>query len=48
MKDAGERIITDKNFYGFKTKPYLEHSARYEFASKFVSGKKVLDIAWWR
>jgi len=45
MKDSGERIITDKNFYGFKTKPYLEHAARYEFATKFVSGKKVLDIA---
>lgn len=45
MKFTGERIIPDENFCSESSKAYLEHMARYNFASKFVRGMKVLDIA---
>ena len=45
MKFTGERIVPNKNFCGESTKAYLEHSARYNFATKFVKNKKILDIA---
>jgi len=45
MKFNLERIVPDTEYCGPHTKAYLEHSARYEFAKKFVEGKKVLDMA---
>ena len=45
MKFTGERIIPDENFCSKSSKAYLEHEARYNFASKFVNGMKILDIA---
>lgn len=40
-----ERIIPEDVSKTESEKIYLQHTARYEFASKFVAGKKVLDIA---
>jgi O-antigen biosynthesis protein len=45
MKFTGERIIPNENFCGSNTNAYLEHTARYNFATKFVAGKKILDLA---
>lgn len=45
MKYTGERFIPDNNFCGPKTNIHREHMARYKFASKYVKGKKILDIA---
>ena len=45
MKFSGERIIPGENFCSKSSKAYLEHEARYNFASKFVNGMKILDIA---
>jgi len=45
MKFTGERIIPNENFCGSNTNAYLEHTARYNFAAKFVAGKKILDLA---
>jgi len=45
LKYTGERIIPEAGFCGYTTKAYQEHSARYDFAAKYVKNKKVLDIA---
>ena len=45
MKYTGERIIPEESFCGPETNIYKEHVARYNFASKYIKGKKVLDIA---
>lgn len=45
MKYTGERIIPEETFCGPETNIYKEHVARYYFASKYIKGKKVLDIA---
>ena len=42
MEFTGERMIPEFNKGG---ETYLEHMTRYIFASKFVKGKRVLDIA---
>jgi len=45
MKYTGERVIPKENFCGPNTNIYKEHAARYDFTSKYVKSKKVLDIA---
>jgi len=45
MKYTGERIIPKESFCGPETNIYKEHVARYNFASKYIESKKVLDIA---
>lgn len=45
MKYTGERIIPKEEFCGPNTNIYKEHAARYEFASKYIKSKKILDIA---
>jgi len=45
MKYTGERIIPEESFCGPETNIYKEHVARYNFASKYIKSKKVLDIA---
>lgn len=45
MKYTGERIIPEESFCGPETNIYKEHAARYNFASKYIKSKKVLDIA---
>jgi ubiquinone/menaquinone biosynthesis C-methylase UbiE len=45
MEFTGERIIPESKSTAPGTPPYEEHAARYRFASRFVQGKEVLDIA---
>jgi len=45
MKYTGERIILEAEECRPNTLMYREHAERYKFASKYVSGKRVLDIA---
>ena len=45
MEFTGERIIPKEDFCGPNTNIYKEHVARYEFASKYIKSKKILDIA---
>ncbi len=45
MKFTGERINPSEEECNVTTDTYKEHAARYEFAAKFVNGKKVLDAA---
>jgi len=41
LKFTGERVVPDETPYSV----WQEHLARYEFATKFIKGKVVLDIA---
>jgi len=45
MKYTGERFILGENFCGPDTNIHKEHISRYQFASNYIKGKKILDIA---
>ena len=45
MKYTGERFILGNNFCGPDTNIHKEHISRYQFASNYTKGKKILDIA---
>jgi len=45
MKFTGERIIPDEDECSISTDTFQEHATRYEFATKFVKGDKILDAA---
>lgn len=45
MKPTIERIILEDESYRPESVSYKEHTARYEFVSKFVKDKTVLDFA---
>jgi ubiquinone/menaquinone biosynthesis C-methylase UbiE len=45
IRFTGERIIPEFAECGPRTKIFIEHRARYEFALKFVNSTVVLDIA---
>ena len=45
MKYTGERIVLESPECAPDTVIFREHAERYKFASRFVKGKRVLDIA---